>query len=210
MQPPDSLIFDMDGTLWDAVDTYTNSWNIIFERIGLEKRIAREQLEGMIGWEGKKVLQVLLGEFEEDRRNEIYAMVNDLRKELIPQVGGRMYEGVIEGLEKLATKYQLFIVSNCAVGVIRLFIDWAGIDEYIVDEIAYGTNKMPKNHNIKLLVDKYGLKTPIYIGDTDGDAEQSRLAGMPFVFFTYGFGETENYDLKFDDFTSFTEYFMGL
>ncbi|HEX3385818.1 MAG TPA: hypothetical protein VHS53_11545 [Mucilaginibacter sp.] len=33
MQTPDSLIFDMDGTLWDAVDTYAASWNIVFAEL---------------------------------------------------------------------------------------------------------------------------------------------------------------------------------
>ena len=32
----DALIFDMDGTLWDAVDTYAEIWNMAFEREGIE------------------------------------------------------------------------------------------------------------------------------------------------------------------------------
>jgi phosphoglycolate phosphatase len=121
-----------------------------------------------------------------------------------------LYEGVEEGLEKLAGKYQLFIVSNCAKGIIRLFIDWAGIDEHIIDEIAYGTNYMPKHFNIKQLIERHDLKNPVYVGDTEGDGEQSRLAGVPFVFVSYGFGETDDHDARFDNFTDFTEYFMGL
>ncbi len=35
MQKPDSLIFDMDGTLWDAVDTYAHSWNVVFSEMGI-------------------------------------------------------------------------------------------------------------------------------------------------------------------------------
>ena len=27
---PDALVLDMDGTLWDAVDTYTLCWNKAF------------------------------------------------------------------------------------------------------------------------------------------------------------------------------------
>jgi phosphoglycolate phosphatase len=69
---------------------------------------------------------------------------------------------------------------------------------------------MPKNHNIKLLIERHNLKNPIYVGDTDGDAEQSRLAGIPFVFVSYGFGETDNHDLRFDSFIEFTKYFMKL
>ena len=210
LSKPDSLIFDMDGTLWDAVDTYAHSWNVIFQELGLKKTMDRERLAGMVGWEGKKVIAEILPEFEPEQRLEIYAQVNEKRKVLIPQMGGILYDGVKEGLKLLAEKYQIFILSNCAAGVIRQFIDWSGIDEHIKDEFAYGVNYMPKQHNIKLLAEKHGLKNPYYVGDTLGDGEQSRLAGIPFVFVSYGFGDTDDYDLKFDDFHSLSTYFLNL
>jgi len=45
----DGLIFDMDGTLWDAVDTYARIWNEVFLRAGKEVHITRESLIGNIG-----------------------------------------------------------------------------------------------------------------------------------------------------------------
>ncbi|MFD0792928.1 HAD family hydrolase [Mucilaginibacter litoreus] len=210
MQKPDSLIFDMDGTLWDAVDTYAYSWNIVFKEQGIDKTISRDVLAGMVGMEGKKVIEILMPEFEHDRRVEIYSIVNDKRHNLIREKGGILYPGVREGLRLLAEKYPLFILSNCAKGIIRQFIDWAGIDELIKDELAHGVNFMPKSHNIKLLMDKHGLTNPVYVGDTEGDGLQSRLAGIPFVFVSYGFGTTDDYDLKFDDFTALAEHFVSL
>ena len=210
MEKPDSIIFDMDGTLWDAVDTYTESWNIVFTDLGIDKSVNRDELAKMVGWEGKKVWNAIMPGYSAERQEEIYCRVNDVRKVLLPQKGGVLYDGVREGLAELATKYQLFIVSNCAKGIIRLFIDWAGIDEHIIDEIAYGTNYMPKHHNIKLLIDRHQLKNPVYVGDTEGDGEQSQLAGLPFVFVSYGFGATDDHDVRFDNFRDFTEYFMGL
>ncbi|MDF2430867.1 MAG: phosphoglycolate phosphatase, partial [Mucilaginibacter sp.] len=56
MQKPDSLIFDMDGTLWDAVDTYAESWNLVFKELAINKTITRNELAKMVGWEGKKVI----------------------------------------------------------------------------------------------------------------------------------------------------------
>ena len=210
MQKPDSLIFDMDGTLWDAVDTYAASWNLVFKELGVDKTITREQLSEMVGWEGKKVISVIMPDFDDEKRQEIYTLVNEKRRELLPINGGILYDGVKDGLKQLAEKYPLFILSNCAKGIIRLFIDWADIDEHITDEMAYGINFMPKQHNIKLLMEKHGLKTPIYIGDTEGDGHESRQAGIPFVFVSYGFGTTEQYDLKFDDFKSLANYFLAL
>jgi len=210
MQKPDSLIFDMDGTLWDAVDTYTESWNLIFKKLNIDRIMLRDELLQRIGWDGDKVMQAVLPEFDAEKRLKIYDEVNDLRRRLLPQNGGILYDGVLDGLKQLASKYQLFILSNCAKGIIRIFIDWAGIDAHITDEIAYGVNCMPKHHNIKLLINNYKLKNPVYIGDTAGDGEQSRIAGVPFVFVSYGFGDTCDYDLKFNDFKSLADYFMGL
>ncbi|SDF88098.1 HAD family hydrolase [Mucilaginibacter sp. P25] len=210
MQKPDSLIFDMDGTLWDAVDTYAESWNLIFQKLDIQRTIKRDELLHVIGMDGKKLTRVMLPEFDEEKGMEIYNAVNQVRREILPTSGGIMYGGVTEGLKQLASKYKLFVLSNCAVGIIPLFLTWAGINEVITDSMAYGTNQMPKNHNMHLLMNKHNLQNPIYIGDTNGDAEQTRLAGIPFVFVSYGFGNTDDYDNKFDDFESLTQYYLSL
>jgi phosphoglycolate phosphatase len=210
MQKPDSLIFDMDGTLWDAVDTYANSWNLVFEKLSIQRIIGRNDLMELMGMEGKKLTRVLMPDFDDDKGLDIYMDVNETRRQILPTSGGVLYEGVAEGIKQLATKYKLFVLSNCAVGIIPLFINWAKIGDDITDSIAYGENNMPKHHNMQLLIDKHQLKHPVYIGDTNGDAEQTRMAGIPFIFVTYGFGKTDDYALKFDDFGSLTKYYMSL
>ena len=210
MQKPDSLIFDMDGTLWDAADTYTMSWNILFQRLNINRVMTRDELLQRIGWEGKKVMAAILPEFTEEERFEMYGMVNLIRREIIPIHGGILYDGVIEGLKLLSTKYKLFILSNCGKGIIRDFIDWAGIDDLILDELAYGVNNMPKHYNLNLLKEKHGLVSPIYVGDTSGDSDESTKASFPFVFVNYGFGTTNKFDLEFSSFSDLTTYFMDL
>ncbi|WP_184549918.1 HAD family hydrolase [Mucilaginibacter sp. FT3.2] len=210
MQKPDSLIFDMDGTLWDAVDTYASSWNLIFEKLAINRIIGRDELMGLMGMEGKKLTKALMPDFDENRAQEIYMDVNETRRQILPISGGNMYSGVTEGMRLLASKYKVFILSNCAVGIIPLFIAWAGIGDSITDYIAYGENYMPKHHNIQLLIDKHQLKSAVYVGDTQGDAEQTRMAGIPFIFVSYGFGKTDDYEHKFNDFESLTSYYMGL
>lgn len=210
MNKPDSLIFDMDGTLWDAADTYVASWNEGFKNENVDKIISRADLSHMMGWEKRKVLEHVMPDFDEEKQERIFKSINEVRAELIPQMGGILYEGVKEGLEQLATKYKLFIVSNCPDNVIKQFMEWANIQHLITDEMAHGANSKPKHYNIKLLIDKYKLSNPVYIGDTETDSEASQIAEIPFVFLSYGFGTTDQYDLKFDDFESFTSYFMEL
>jgi phosphoglycolate phosphatase len=207
---PDSLIFDLDGTLWDALDTYVESWNTGFERLSISKRVARNDISHMMGWEGKKVLDNVLPEYDEEAQNRIYSTINEIRQALIKRKGGRLYDGVKEGLELLSTKYPLFIVSNCPKGLIQTFINWAGVSSCIKDQMEYGMNGNPKYKNIQFLINKHNLKNAVYVGDTDGDREQSQLANIPFVFLTFGFGKTDHYSLKFDDFASFTKYYLSL
>lgn len=85
---------------------------------------------------------------------------------------------------------------------------WAGIEMIITDSMAHGENYKPKHQNIQLLIEKYSLKNPFYIGDTESDSLQSRLVPLPFVFVDYGFGTTQNYDLTFSSFSQLTDYFI--
>lgn len=210
MDKPDSLIFDMDGTLWDAVDTYVASFNEGYKTMKVNKLITPEDLGHMMGWEKRKVLAHVLPEYDFETQDKIYEEINKARAKLIPELGGILYEGVKDGLARLSTRYKLFIVSNCPEHVIRYFMRWADIEEYITDEMAHGVNSMPKNHNIKILIERHNLQNPVYIGDTETDSLESKLAGLPFIFLSYGFGKTEDYDLKFENFDQFTDYFMQL
>ena len=206
----DSIIFDMDGTLWDPMNVYTEAWNRGFLESGLNRPISRAELMAMMGWEKQKVMDKLLPGYDTAVQEKAYLSVSNWLTSLMDEMDGVIYEGVQAGLAQLAKYYKLFIVSNCPEGIIRLFMKRAGIEQYITDEMAHGVNLQPKSHNIKLLMDKYQLNRPVYVGDTNGDSEQSRLVGIPFVFMSYGFGITELYDMKFEDFSAFTDYFMRI
>ncbi len=210
MTQPNSLIFDMDGTLWDAVDSYVMSWNEGVKLENINRVFKRKDLDHVMGWERAKVLPFMFPDKTTAERERIYETINKCRAEIIPKHGGVLYPGVRDGIIQLASKYKLFIVSNCPKGMIVEFMIWANLQDYFTDEMAHGFNSQPKNHNIRLLIDKHGLKNAVYIGDTDGDSRDSRVAGIPFALVSYGFGTSDDFDLKFDDFSSLTNYFMHL
>jgi phosphoglycolate phosphatase len=210
MDKPDSIIFDMDGTLWDAVDMYVASWNEGYKLENIDKTITRKDIDFMMGWEKRKVLDHMLPEYDVGTQEKVYETINRRRSELVTKIGGTLYPGVKEGLFKLSKKYSLFIVSNCPKNLIIQFMRWANISHLITDEMAFGINNMPKHHNIRLIVEKHHLQHPIYVGDTHIDSIESRKAGLPFIFIEGGFGTTTVYDLKFGSFTQFTDYFIDL
>ncbi len=207
---PDSLIFDMDGTLWDAVDSYVMSWNEGVKLENIDRVFTRKDLDHVMGWERGKVLPFMFPDKTTEEQERIYETINQCRAKIISKYGGVLYNGVRDGIIRLASKYKLFIVSNCPKGLIVEFMKWADLQDYFVDEMAHGINSMPKSHNISLLMEKHNLRSPVYIGDTHGDSRDSRTAEIPFALVTYGFGTSDDFDLKFDDFTSLSNYFSDL
>lgn len=211
MQIPDSLIFDMDGTLWDNVHTYAIAWNnaITLRGYGDEVTVTRDDL---LKYMGKEISQIVKGVFPDKSAGELEALFREVERQyhlLVPTMQPYVFEGVREGLEKLARNYPLFLLSNCEKDGLVHFMNNTGTRHLFRDYMEHGMNLKPKHHNLQLLKERHGLQSPMYVGDTDGDSRQSRIAGVPFVFVTYGFGKTDDYALKFDSFPQLTEYFLG-
>ena len=199
----------MDGTLWDAVHSYTKAWDEYFRLEGKGHSIVPGLLHSLMGVEEKLLLFKILPHVKEKDRSLIYKeRVIPLIYRMIEQNGGRLYDRVLEGLKQLSVKYKLFIVSNCPERSIGYFIRWAKIEDLITDSLAHGQNYRPKSENILLLKEKYELVHPVYVGDTDSDRIQSEKANVPFFYMDYGFGKCDQYQMKFSQFNDFVEFML--
>ena len=205
----DALIFDMDGTLWDAVDTYARIWNEVFLRAGREGHITRESLIGNIGIPIPRILANLFPDIEPDEAARFSAELAREEPALLARYGGTPYPGVVEGLERLSHKYKLFLVSNCDSHTLPVFMNCIGITPYITEGVAFGNTHRPKGDNMLLIKEKYRLQQPLYMGDIEADGLETHRVGLPFVYARYGFGHTDDYELAFDSFADFTEFFLN-
>jgi len=206
---PDALIFDMDGTLWDAVETYTQAWNEYFKKHGLTNLLTKSDLDALMGLEESKFLEIVLPEYSSEDRKTCYKEVIQLQYQLIDKIGGSLYPNVQNYLEKLSKDFKLFIVSNCPKDTIEHFMKFAKIEHLITNSLSHGQNYRPKHENISSLVKDYNLKRAIYIGDTQGDMVQSKKANLPFIFMAYGFGSCDTFEKSFDSFESFALYYLN-
>ena len=210
LNKPDGLILDMDGTLWDNVDTYAKAWTAGLEKCGYNKIITRDDIIGLMGKEARIMLNVLLPEWNEEKKNSLFTAVIESYKELVPVMKPHIYDGVLEGLTLLSENYKLFLLSNCEKDGLIRFMNYTKTNHLFTDFMEHGMNLMPKHYNIQLLVDKHNLQSPIYVGDTDSDSIESSKVNVPFVFMTYVFGHTENYYLKFESFDDLVQYYLNL
>lgn len=210
MTNPDSLIFDMDGTLWDNVDSYVIAWNKGLEINDYRSRVTRDDLLGLMGKEAHVMLDAILPNASKSAQDELFDEVVRQYQLLVPDMKPRIYEGVQEGLEKLSEKYPLFLLSNCEKGGLVNFMRHTGTAHLFIDYMEHGENLKSKSFNMKLLKERNNLQNPLYIGDTDSDSKASTEAGVPFVFVTYGFGKTDKYMYTFDSFPQLVDFFLNL
>lgn len=196
----DAIIFDLDGTLWNTVDSCLKATSFIKEEHSdITRDVTKEQIESAMGKTSDEIVNIYYGylprEKGEEYANEAFNKnVDNLLKE-----GGTLYPNTRDTIIKLSKKYKLYIVSNCVKGYIESFLNTSGLKDYFSDYESYGNTLLSKGDNIKLVIDRNNLKNPIYVGDTKGDMEASNYAGIPFVYAAYGFGKVEGFDYKIND-----------
>ncbi|MGL4738787.1 MAG: HAD family hydrolase [Cellulosilyticaceae bacterium] len=198
----DSIIFDLDGTLWDSIDAILDSWNKVAKRHqGLDRKLTREDIAGIMGLQMGDIAKKLFPHLEEGARLTLLSECCNEECDDLKRCGGQLYEGVETTLSELAKQYKLFIVSNCQEGYIEAFHHYHSLDRYFLDYENAGRTGLSKGENIKLVMERNGLENPIYVGDTEGDLKGARLAGIPFIYAAYGFGEVSEYDYKIEKFS---------
>lgn len=207
----DGLIFDMDGTLWDATQTYADEWNETGKRMGVKDfHITAEQLHGFMGMSIDKIFASILSNHTEINPIDFCKIVNEVEDEMLAVKGGVPYPGMVDGIRQMASRYQLFMVSNCGAGGLKSFMKFNKLSECFTDSLTFGETGLQKADNIRLIVERNNLERPIYIGDTQGDCNEAHAAGIPFAFASYGFGSCSGYDMSFKSFLELTEYFMNV
>lgn len=189
----DGLLFDLDGTLWDSVDEICLSWNCVLERRAprLAGLVTRENVTGCMGMLLPDIVKKLVPDMPQEEIRPLLDELLEVENAYIAEHGGVLYPQVPETLERLAAHYPLFIVSNCQAGYIEAFFQAHGLGKFFKDYENPGRTGKPKGDNIALVVQRNGLKKPLYIGDTQGDYNAAAAAGVPFLHAAYGFGHID-------------------
>ncbi|MCR5153316.1 MAG: HAD family hydrolase [Lachnospiraceae bacterium] len=200
MNNTDSLIFDLDGTLWDTTEVAAKIWQeIAGDYPQTNTKVDKAKLRSLYGLPLKDISHALFTDIPEKLAEEI---VSRCVVEQCPYLEkhGAILMGDIEGVfKKLSEKYRLFIISNCEDGYIQSFLKAYDLSSLITDFDCPGMSGFLKADNIKRMVKKHGLKSPVYVGDTKGDMEAAKEAGVSFAFAAYGFGSASEYDYRLNE-----------
>lgn len=188
----DSIIFDLDGTLWDSTYGLEASWNEALEREGYDLRLTRERITTAMGLPVEGITDTLFSSIpDKEERMAVTRLCFAEEEKYLAIHGGRLMEGLEDTLKELKKDYKLYIVSNCQDGYIQVFLKAHQMESYFDGFICAGDSGMSKGRNNLLLMEREGLKAPVYVGDTKGDMESAMEANIPFVFCKFGFGDVE-------------------
>ncbi len=206
---PDSIILDIDGTLWNSTPIVAEAWNkAVTENSNLPLRFTAYQLTQLFGRPLDVIADMVFPDLEAEKR---YALIEACGKQehafLSASTQNLLYPGVADTIRKLSKSFPLFIVSNCQSGYIELFLEKTGLSDCITDFECPGNTGVGKGPNIRLVMERNRLKASVYVGDIEGDHAAATEAGIPFCHAAYGFGPVKNPDYVIQNFSDLLTLF---
>ena len=187
------VIFDLDGTLWNASVPIAESWNIVIEKeTGRKGWLTAADIEPVQGKTMDEIADIIFCDFPPEERYELSHKCEVFENGYIAEHGGNLFEGVEETLAKLKDMgVKMAVVSNCQEGYIPAFLKSMYMDKYFVDYEEWGRSGLLKADNIRLVMKRNGADKAVYVGDIQKDADASAKAGVPCIWAAYGFGHID-------------------
>ncbi len=205
----DSLILDIDGTIWNTTDVVAVAWNQAIIRSDFQVApVNGKLLQKEFGKTMDVIALDLWPELDVARRTRLMALCCEEEQHALRENEADIsYPGVIEGVRSLSAKVPVFVVSNCQAGYIELTLSRTGLQECVKDFECFGRTGKGKADNLRLVVQRNSLHAPVYVGDTQGDCDACTEAGIPFIWAAYGFGSADSYYAKIDSFSQLAAFF---
>jgi phosphoglycolate phosphatase len=206
----DSIIFDLDGTLWDASSTCAKAWNASLKELNSEHVLEDDFIRSVSGLRLEKIFEQHFHFIQKEQHTALLNLYRKHESSYMKELGGNLFLHTKEVLAELYKNYKLFIVSNCTSGYIENFLEFHGLQNLFADFECSGNTGLPKAENIRLIITRNKLESAVYIGDTIWDYEAATEANIPFIYATYGFGKVDDLEWKINKIDELPKLLLSL
>src|SRR5574344_864317 len=192
------IILDVDGTIWNTTPLTAAAWN---RAIAFCKAPVPEVTAAILQTQFGKTMDVIADNLfsavtGEQRAELLKKCYEEEHKALIANEKNIMYDRVFQTIQKLHEVIPFYVVSNCQKGYIELMLGKTHMESFVKDIECFGNTGNGKAENIALLVKRNHIEKPVYVGDTQGDCDSCKQAGVPFMWASYGFGTADLFVAK--------------
>ena len=180
------IIFDLDGTLLDTLQDLTDAVNYTLRYYGCPER-ALEEVKEFIGTGAKNLIRKALPGKENDPDVDTVLATYQAYYATHARVKTKPFDGILEALEEIGSKYPIAIVSNKPdIAVKPLCADFFGSHIFALGETADIPRK-PAPDMVYKAMEAIGVEQCIYVGDSEPDVEVSKNVGCKCLSVLWGF-----------------------
>ena len=193
---PEAVIFDLDGTLIDSIESYYRIVEITLERLGLpavsRERISKAAHHDTFQWE--QILRAAPGKTLAETRAKARQIIEAVYPEFfLKNIRPFPHTGSVLRLLQ-ACRIRIGIVTSTPQKNIRdkmIILDQAGVADLVEVVISAGDTERKKPHPDPLVLcrERMGLDAGAcaYVGDSAIDIAAGRAAGMKTIGVLTGF-----------------------
>jgi phosphoglycolate phosphatase-like HAD superfamily hydrolase len=192
--PFDAVLFDLDGTLVATDRFWVRAADLgagrAFAELGLERELpSAEQWMGMVGLPIEQAFDDVFADLAPEARVVVLRRCLEAEREALRAGGAAPLPGALETLAVLRARgVRLAIASNCGRPYLDSMLTRLPLGE-LVDEARCldSTGVATKADMLADLLEVFGTRSAVMVGDRRGDAQAAHANGLPHVHLADGF-----------------------
>jgi len=189
----EAVIFDMDGTLLNTLEDLTQSVNSTMQKFGFQIH-TKEEIRKFVG-NGVRVLfdRALPKNISNEIKEKcIEYFKKDYSENMYSHTGA--YKGILEILKELKNSgYKIAVVSNKFDKAVKELSEkyFRGLIDVSIGQ-SDDVPQKPAPNGVFKAMRELGIRSAVYVGDSDVDVQTAKNANLPSIGVTWGFRDKEN------------------
>ncbi len=205
----DAVVFDLDGTLvatdrfW--VDAARIGARTAFQELGLERAMpSSAEWMSLVGLPLAQGFDMLFADLTPAARKVVFERCVEEETKALSAGRAALIPGVEAMLTDLKARgVRLGIASNCGAAYLDTMMHELGLERWVEEGRCLDSPGMrSKTAMVTDLLDRFGTRAAVMVGDRTGDRDAAWQNGIPHVHFARGFaaeGETVECEATIDD-----------